>query len=60
MNLEENIVLDTDSIELSLKEFLKQEGIIKLLTKKGDTLVNKSISRETSRCQQTLRGVHQC
>ncbi len=44
MNLEENIVLDTDSIELSLKEFLKQEGIIKLLTKKGDTLVNKSIS----------------
>jgi len=44
MNLEENIVLDTDSIALSLKEFLKQEGIIKLLTKKGDTLVNKSIS----------------
>jgi len=44
MNLEENIILDTDSIALSLKEFLKQEGIIKLLTKKGDTLVNKSIS----------------
>ena len=44
MNLEENIVLDTDSIALSLKEFLKQEGVIKLLTKKGDTLVNKSIS----------------
>ena len=28
MNLEENIVLDTDSITLSLKEFLKQNGIL--------------------------------